>query len=132
MKQLWMMTLVAALAVGCGDDDDDEGDGDGAGDGDGDNGGDGYCSESGALVMCEGTTNCAFDPATIDCAMACANVKALCDSGCSGSFCTGFDEANCTTACGVTKSQACSNVTFGCYAMSSECDAVGTCIQDKQ
>jgi hypothetical protein len=160
MKRTIMTMLVAALAVGCGDDGDDQdkdkdggsddgdsaddgaaddgdddgadGSGDDSADGDDSAGGSGYCSESGAVVMCDGATNCAFDPATIDCMVACNNVGALCQSGCSGSMCEGFDAANCSTGCNFAKNQACPNVTFGCYAMSSDCDTVGSCIEAHQ
>lgn len=124
-RRVEILSLLACLAGACGDDggDDDEGGGSSGESG-------GYCAESASVVMCEGDTNCAFDPAMVDCSKACPNIDALCKSGCAGdeAGCQGFTVDNCMTACNFVKNQACPNVTFGCYAMSSDCDTVGECV----
>ncbi len=119
---------VLAVAGACGGDDDDKSGGHG---GSGGGSATGACAPANAATACG--SNCAFDPATIDCAAACTNVAAVCAKGDCGAQCTGLnqDVGLCTTACEATKTLSCTNVTFGCYASSSDCTAVGSCVNGK-
>jgi hypothetical protein len=38
------------------------------------------------------------------------------------------DVTLCAAACEGTKTQNCTNVTFGCYATNTDCTAIGTCV----
>lgn len=74
--------------------------------------------------------DCAFEPpSSIDCASACANVAAVCESGCAGQ-CEGItlDPTLCGAACEGTKAQRCTNLVFGCYDNNNTCESVGNCV----
>lgn len=73
---------------------------------------------------------CAFEPPSdVDCSAACANIAAICNSGCTDQ-CTGLnqDQGLCGTACEATKNLRCSNLVFGCYADNNTCNSVGSCV----
>ena len=91
--------------------------------------GQGRCAPDQAVMTCD-MTDCAFDPTTVDCAAACANIATLCAGNDCDAQCTGLesDMTLCMAGCEGTKSLACSNVVFGCYAMDSTCDGVGGCV----
>ena len=154
----WLMLLSACallgFATGCGGDDDDDdgatgtggttGSGGSTGDagstGSGGSTGDagstgmpatGPCSEAEAGLPCG--SDCVFDPASIDCAAACANVVAICASDECAEYCQrvdtmAADPSMCALGCEGTKTLNCTNIAFGCYATSSDCAAVGECI----
>jgi len=139
-----VVSMGLAAAVGCDDSGDDDDDDDGAGgstststststtssSGTSSSGGTGHCASDIAATMCN--NDCAFDPASIDCTTACANIAIVCgDNGCTDQ-CTGMesDPTLCNAACEGTKNMHCTNLAFGCYASSSDCETVGTCVQD--
>ncbi len=120
--------LACLVAPGCGDGDGGSTDGAGSSGGAG-----GYCPEGGPVVMCMGDSNCAFDPAAIDCNVACSNLGTICAASCpSAPGCTDYTMDGCLTGCNFAKNQACPNVTFGCEAMSMTCDALDTCVKSLQ
>ena len=130
---LGSMALAAAAAVGCddgGDDDDDSSSSSPSTSTSTSSGGTGHCAADVAATTC--STDCAFDPATIDCTTACANVATACGAGGCTDQCTGMesDPQLCSAACEGTKAMHCSNVVFGCYAQSDDCDTVGNCVND--
>ncbi|MCR9165766.1 MAG: hypothetical protein ACE37F_07790 [Nannocystaceae bacterium] len=89
----------------------------------------GRCAPDMAIVTCD-AGDCAFDPAEVDCAAACANIAALCASNECDAQCSGLesDASTCAAACEGTKNLMCSNVVFGCYTSNSGCDDVGACV----
>lgn len=86
------------------------------------------CAEGAGLVICEGDSNCAYDPATIDCTAGCTNLGQACSGGCSLPGCTDYSQSNCETGCNFAKNQACSNITFGCMTESDSCATITSCI----
>lgn len=100
-----------------------------ASDGDSMSGDAGRCAQDQAILSCD-QADCAFEPADIDCAMACANVATLCASNDCDAQCMGMsdDPTLCGAACEASKGLNCSNVVFGCYAMDATCDGVGGCV----
>ena len=91
------------------------------------------CAESADLVYCEGDSNCAFDPAAIDCTAGCQNLGKACGEGCGAlPGCASFTQDNCETGCNFAKNQACSNVTFGCYTTSDSCEGIVACVSRLQ
>ena len=79
-------------------------------------------------------TSCrAYDAAKIDCARACANFQAWCDSdaaACANPYCG--KAADCATACNVSKDTLPeTNVLFGCAAENTDCAAFRTCDSTK-
>ncbi|MBV1862167.1 MAG: hypothetical protein KUG77_27360, partial [Nannocystaceae bacterium] len=83
-----------------------------------------------AILMC-GQTECAFEPTEVDCAVACANIAAVCAANACDEQCTGVesDATLCGAACEGTKGLNCSNVVFGCYAANNSCEDVGSCAE---
>ena len=113
-------SVCLACAVGCAPGEDGGGGSDDEG---------GFCAESAEVVICEGKTNCAFDPADIDCLVACTNLQTICAQPCDAEpGCTDFDINNCQTGCNFAKDQACPNVTFGCEAENDTCDGHRSCV----
>ena len=146
-KRLLSCLLLSSALVACDSDDSDTGDdgmngsggqmttdptGDTNDDPTDDAGGtpaEGRCSPDMAILTCD-AGDCAFDPAEVDCAAACANIAALCANNDCDAQCSGLesDAALCSAACEGTKNLMCSNVVFGCYTSNSSCDDVGSCV----
>jgi len=127
--RLILAAAVALFFMGCGDDSGGSSDG-GASSGGNGGGASGVCSADNAAMACG--DDCSFDPATIDCNAACANIKTVCESGDCDAECQGMvtDTSTCAAACEGTKTLSCTNLVMGCYAMNTECNAVGTCVND--
>ncbi|MBW2459908.1 MAG: hypothetical protein JRI68_35790 [Deltaproteobacteria bacterium] len=141
-------SLALTAAVGCddsGDDDDDDGAGGSTSSSSStsgttstsstsssgsSSGGTGHCASDVAATMCSG--DCAFDPTSIDCTTACANIASVCGAGGCTDQCTGMesDPTLCSAGCEGTKNMHCTNLVFGCYASSDDCNTVGNCVQD--
>ncbi len=145
-KRLLSCLLLSCALAACDSDDSDTGDdgmngsggqadatgSDPTGDTNDDTAGtpaEGRCAPDMAILTCD-AGECAFDPAEVDCAAACANIAALCANNDCDAQCSGLesDASLCSAACEGTKNLLCSNVVFGCYTSNSSCDDVGTCV----
>ncbi|MGM0577879.1 MAG: hypothetical protein ACQEXJ_19290 [Myxococcota bacterium] len=121
--RILLTTLMLAMAMALGACDSD-------GDGTlspGDFQDNGRCSQDNAAQPCDG--DCAFDPASIDCQVACQHVADVCASGECNAQCDAQnqDVQSCISGCEGAKSFNCGNVTFGCWASSDTCQGVSSC-----
>lgn len=93
-------------------------------------GGSGLCDGTNATQPC--APDCVFDPASIDCTTACANVASICANNDCDAQCTGMeqDPTLCAAGCEGTKTLNCTNLVFGCYATNTTCTDVGTCVDE--
>jgi hypothetical protein len=123
---------------------DGGGDGDGGtdGGGDGDSGTDagdtsddegwtGRCSEEQSLWRC-GVGDCAFEPETINCPVACANVSSICTADPDCRPCDGqnTNAEMCETGCDYTRDINCPNLMMGCFGLETTCEAVNACVEE--
>lgn len=146
------LTCSGGICVGAdggGDDGGDDGstdgggsDGggtDGGGDGDGTTGGGdssdeeawtGRCSEEQSLWRC-GVGDCAFEPETINCPVACGHVASICGSDPDCRPCDGQNTNTemCESGCDYTRDLNCPNLMMGCFGMETTCEAVTACVE---
>lgn len=146
MRWLWVGLLV--LSLGCGESETGTGGSAGSGGtagtggglggsgglgGTGGAGGDfngcGDVARQCAPTMPCSTTTCSFDPAEVDCNVACSRVIAVCDGACGEPFCDSVITMElCVAACDLEKTFSCGNATFGCYTFNDSCDSIAMCL----
>lgn len=117
---LLLLFCVSLMAAECNDDEDSDDSVDA----------DGYCKQEVAGMPCG--DDCMFDPAEIDCQKACENINEVCKDPACADDCQNLQQnaALCKVGCDGTKTLSCTNLTFGCYASSTDCVKVGNCIND--